>query len=244
VRPGADCRRHDRLRRRRPARADRIFSQRVLQWHVQHLYDANISEGPRSIWQLVWLSPVLGGLGVVFLVERFARGGQRPWRSGGDGRGLLQAGDIRGLVARSIAGFGLSIGSGAAVGREGRSFRSARRWGRFFPGHQALYLAKDHAAFGRSRRWDCRDFQHTARWRAVRPGNSVARGFEPHLSSGRVATGAATSIGRILIGLDPAFVVPDIQSSLSPLIGFEEAIALSCSESYAGIASWHSFGCS
>src|SRR5580698_9537412 len=35
-------------------------------------YDANISEGPSRFGNWVFLSPVLGGLVVVFLVQRFA----------------------------------------------------------------------------------------------------------------------------------------------------------------------------
>jgi CIC family chloride channel protein len=40
-----------------------------------------------------------------------------------------------------------------------------------------------------------------------------------------VATGAATTIGRVLIGPDPAFAVSDIQFSLAGTFGLQEAIA-------------------
>jgi CIC family chloride channel protein len=36
------------------------------------LYDANVTEGPSRFGDLVFLSPILGGLVVVFMVERFA----------------------------------------------------------------------------------------------------------------------------------------------------------------------------
>ena len=40
-----------------------------------------------------------------------------------------------------------------------------------------------------------------------------------------LATGAATTIGRLLIGPDPAFVVPDVQFSLAQALGPQDAIA-------------------
>ena len=52
-------------------------------------YDANILEGPSRFGNWVILSPILGGLVVVYLVERFAPGGQGPWRPRSDGRHLL-----------------------------------------------------------------------------------------------------------------------------------------------------------
>ena len=53
-----------------------------------------------------------------------------------------------------------------------------------------------------------------------------------------VATGAATTIGRILIGPDPAFVIPDIQLSLAQSLGLEEAIAFVLLGILCGVASW------
>src|ERR1700691_1353777 len=83
-------------------------------------YDANISEGPSRFGDWVLLSPVLGGLVVVFLVQRFA-----PEAKGHGVPEVMDAvfykhGNIRGQVAviKSLAS-ALSIGSGAAVGREG-----------------------------------------------------------------------------------------------------------------------------
>src|SRR6202142_760245 len=83
-------------------------------------YDANVSEGPSRFGNWVLLSPVLGGLVVVFLVQRFA-----PEAKGHGVPEVMDAvfykrGNIRGQVAivKSLAS-ALSIGSGAAVGREG-----------------------------------------------------------------------------------------------------------------------------
>ena len=54
-------------------------------------YDANILKGPSRLGNWVILSPILGGLVVVYLVERFAPEARRSWRPRGDGRDLLQA---------------------------------------------------------------------------------------------------------------------------------------------------------
>jgi chloride channel protein, CIC family len=83
-------------------------------------YDANVTEGPSRFGDWVFLSPILGGLIVVFLVQRFA-----PEAKGHGVPEVMDAvfykrGNIRGKVAviKSLAS-ALSIGSGAAVGREG-----------------------------------------------------------------------------------------------------------------------------
>ena len=83
-------------------------------------YDANILEGPSRFGNWVILSPILGGLAVVYLVQRYA-----PEAKGHGVPEVMDAvyykhGDIRGVVAviKSLAS-ALSIGSGASVGREG-----------------------------------------------------------------------------------------------------------------------------
>ena len=91
-------------------------------------YDANISEGPSRFGDWVFLSPVLGGLVVIFLVQRFA-----PEAKGHGVPEVMDAvfykhGNIRGQVAivKSLAS-ALSIGSGAAVGRSGET-RATSPW--------------------------------------------------------------------------------------------------------------------
>src|SRR3984957_18553221 len=81
------------------------------------VFDANVSEGPSRFGDLVFFSPIVGGLIVVFLVKRFA-----PEAKGHGVPEVMDAvfykhGNIRGTVAlvKALAS-GLSIGSGAAVG--------------------------------------------------------------------------------------------------------------------------------
>jgi CIC family chloride channel protein len=203
-------------------------------------YDANISEGPSRFGNWVLLSPIIGGLGVVFLVERFA-----PEAKGHGVPEVMDAvfykrGNIRGLVAliKSLAS-ALSIGSGAAVGREGPIIQIGAALGSAFS--QAIKLST----------WQKITLLSAGAGAGIAatfntPLGGVLFALEillPEVSNRTflpvvVATGAATSIGRIVIGPDPAFVVPTIQSSLSPLIGFEEAIAFVLLGILCGVASW------
>jgi chloride channel protein, CIC family len=203
-------------------------------------YDANISEGPSRFGNWVLLSPVLGGLVVVFLVQRFA-----PEAKGHGVPEVMDAvfykrGNIRGQVAiiKSLAS-ALSIGSGAAVGREGPIIQIGAALGSAFSQFiklstsQKITLLSAGAGAGIAATFNT-------------PLGGVLFALEillPEVSNRTflpvvVATGAATSIGRILIGPDPAFVVPSIQSSLSPLIGGEEAIAFILLGILCGVASW------
>jgi CIC family chloride channel protein len=203
-------------------------------------YDANISEGPSRFGNWVLLSPVIGGLVVVFLVQRFA-----PEAKGHGVPEVMDAvfykrGNIRGQVAiiKSLAS-ALSIGSGAAVGREGPIIQIGAALGSAFS--QAINLST----------WQ------KITLLAAGAGAGIAATFNtplggvlfaleillPEVSNRTflpvvVATGAATTIGRMLIGPDPAFVVPAIQSTLSLAPSLEEALAFVLLGILCGVASW------
>jgi chloride channel protein, CIC family len=203
-------------------------------------YDANVSEGPSRFGDWVFLSPVLGGLVVVFLVQRFA-----PEAKGHGVPEVMDAvfykrGNIRGQVAiiKSLAS-ALSIGSGAAVGREGPIIQIGAALGSAFS--QAIKLSTG----------------QKITLLAAGAGAGIAATFNtplggvlfaleillPEVSNRTflpvvIATGAATTIGRILIGPDPAFVVPDIQISLVQSLGLQEAVAFVVLGILCGAASW------
>src|SRR3984885_3239790 len=203
-------------------------------------YDANVSEGPSRFGDWVFLSPILGGLVVVFLVQRFA-----PEAKGHGVPEVMDAvfykhGNIRGQVAivKSLAS-ALSIGSGAAVGREGPIIQIGAALGSaFFPAiqlatSQKITLLAAGAGAGIAATFNT-------------PLGGVLFALEillPEVSNRTflpvvVATGAATTISRILIGPDPAFVVPDIQLSLAQSISVQETIAFVLLGVICGVASW------
>ena len=203
-------------------------------------YDANVSEGPSRFGDWIFLLPILGGLVVVFLVQRFA-----PEAKGHGVPEVMDAvfykhGNIRGKVAviKSLAS-ALSIGSGAAVGREGPIIQIGSALGSAFS--QGIRLAT----------------RQKITLLAAGAGAGIAATFNtplggvlfaleillPEVSNRTflpvvVATGAATTIGRILIGPDPAFIVPDIQLSLAPALGAQEAVAFILLGIICGVASW------
>ena len=149
-------------------------------------YDANILEGPSRWGNWVILSPILGGLVVVYLVDRFA-----PEAKGHGVPEVMDAvfykrGDIRGVVAliKSLAS-ALSIGSGASVGREGPIIQIGSALGSSFSkAIGPLDRAEDHASLGGRRRGHRGHLQHAARRRPVRNRDPASGGLQPHLSSG------------------------------------------------------------
>jgi CIC family chloride channel protein len=53
-----------------------------------------------------------------------------------------------------------------------------------------------------------------------------------------IATGAATLLGRVLIGPSPAFAVPEVFFPSASAFSVEEAIAFVCLGALCGVASW------
>ena len=124
------------------------------------------------------LVPVLGAVGVVFLVKNFA-----PEAKGHGVPEVMDAiyyggGKIRPVVAlvKSLAS-ALSIGSGGSVGREGPIIQIGSSFGSTVGQAPATPpLATDHADCRRGRWRDRRDLQHTRRRRPICPGDHDARG--------------------------------------------------------------------
>ena len=188
-------------------------------------YDANRFTPPSPWGPLVILVPVVGALVVTFLVTKFA-----PEARGHGVPEVMDAiyykgGVIRPVVAvvKSLAS-AVSIGSGAAVGREGPIIQIGSALGstlgqivRMPPG-QRITLVAAGAGAGIAATFNT-------------PIGGVMFAIEmmmPEVSAltflpVAIATGAATFIGRFFFGLEPAFRVPE----LAPLaIDWSSALAL------------------
>ena len=207
---------------------------------LSFIYDANVAEAPSRFGDWVFLSPVIGGLLVVYIVKRFA-----PEAKGHGVPEVMDAvfykqGNIRGKVAivKALAS-ALSIGSGAAVGREGPIIQIGSALGSAFAQvirlstWQKITLLSAGAGAGIAATFNT-------------PLGGVLFALEillPEVSNRTflpvvVATGAATTIGRVLIGPDPAFAVSDIQFSLAGTFGLQEAIAFVLLGILCGVAAW------
>ena len=203
-------------------------------------YDANILEGPSRFGNWVILSPVLGGLVVVYLVERFA-----PEAKGHGVPEVMDAiyykrGEIRGIVAviKSLAS-ALSIGSGASVGREGPIIQIGSALGSAFSQAiglstgQKITLLSAGAGAGIAATFNTPLGGVLFATEILLPEVSN-RTFLPVV----IATGAATLVGRILIGPNPAFAVPEVFFPSASAFSVEEAIAFVCLGALCGVASW------
>jgi CIC family chloride channel protein len=204
------------------------------------IYDANVLEGPSGFGDWVILSPVLGGLVVVFLVERFA-----PEAKGHGVPEVMDAvfykrGNIRGVVAviKSLAS-AISIGSGASVGREGPIIQIGSALGSSFAQSirlstgQKITLLSAGAGAGIAATFNT-------------PLGGVLFAIEillPEVSNRTflpvvIATGSATLLSRILIGPNPAFSVPELLLPPARSFGIEAAIAFVALGVLCGVASW------
>ncbi len=203
-------------------------------------YDANVSEGPSRFGDLVFFSPIIGGLIVVFLVQRFAPEAKGHGVPEVMDSVFYKGGDIRGQVAaiKSLAS-ALSIGSGAAVGREGPIIQIGSALGSAFSQAirlttwQKITLLSAGAGAGIAATFNT-------------PLGGVLFALEillPEVSNRTflpvvIATGAATMLGRRLIGPDPAFSVPELQFPSMQAFGLEEAIAFVALGALCGLAAW------
>ena len=207
---------------------------------LSFVYDANSMEGPSRFGDFVLLSPVLGGLIVVFLVRRFA-----PEAKGHGVPEVMDAifysrGKIRGTVAviKALAS-ALSIGTGAAVGREGPIIQIGSALGSAFSQFIALSPWQESHCCRRapvpvSRRRSIRRWAACClRWRFCYPRSRTALFC---LSSWQPARRLLSV--RILIGPSPAFAVPDVQLTLAKSLGMGEALSFVLLGLLCGLAAW------
>jgi CIC family chloride channel protein len=202
-------------------------------------YDSNILTPPSTWGPFVILVPVVGGLGVVYLVKTFA-----PEAKGHGVPEVMDAiyyreGRIRPIVAlvKSLAS-ALSIGSGAAVGREGPIIQIGSSFGstlaqifRITP-WQRITLVAAGAGAGIAATFNTPLGGVMFAVELMMPEVST-RTFLPVV----MATGTATYIGRLSFGLNPAFTVAAVNSPLhaiefSTLLGFVALGVLS------GVGAW------
>jgi len=182
--------------------------------HAVVHYDANIFTAPSPWGALVILVPVLGAIGVTFLVTNFA-----PEAKGHGVPEVMDAiyykgGVIRPIVAlvKSLAS-AIAIGSGASVGREGPIIQIGSALGSTFgqiirmPAGQRIALVAAGAGAGIAATFNTPIGGVMFAIELMMPEVSVET-FLPVA----IATGTATFVGRWFFGDAPAFHVPPLQA--------------------------------
>src|ERR1700748_469903 len=192
--------------------------------HFSLHYDANVFTAPAPWGIFVILVPVLGGIGVTFLVSNFA-----PEAKGHGVPEVMDAiyykgGVIRPIVAlvKSLAS-ALAIGSGSSVGREGPIIQIGSALGSTLgqivrmPAGQRIALVAAGAGAGIAATFNTPIGGVMVAIELMMPEVSVST-FLPVA----VATGTATFVGRWFFGPQPAFLVPQLE----PLTANATAAAL------------------
>jgi CIC family chloride channel protein len=182
--------------------------------HAVIHYDANVFTAPSPWGALVILVPVLGAIGVTFLVTNFA-----PEAKGHGVPEVMDAiyykgGVIRPIVAlvKSLAS-AIAIGSGASVGREGPIIQIGSALGSTFgqiirmPAGQRIALVAAGAGAGIAATFNTPIGGVMFAIELMMPEVSVET-FLPVA----IATGTATFVGRWFFGDAPAFLVPPLQA--------------------------------
>ena len=177
-------------------------------------YDANVFTAPAPWGMLVILVPMLGGIGVTFLVNNFA-----PEAKGHGVPEVMDAiyhkgGVIRPVVAlvKSLAS-ALAIGSGSSVGREGPIIQIGSALGSTMgqiirmPAGQRIALVAAGAGAGIAATFNTPIGGVMFAIELMMPEVSVET-FLPVA----IATGTATFVGRWFFGDTPAFHVPPLQA--------------------------------
>ncbi len=177
-------------------------------------YDANVFTAPAPWGVLVILVPVIGSIGVTFLVTNFA-----PEAKGHGVPEVMDAifhkgGTIRPVVAlvKSLAS-ALAIGSGSSVGREGPIIQIGSALGSTLgqlvrmPSGQRIALVAAGAGAGIAATFNTPIGGVMFAIELMMPEVSVET-FLPVA----IATGTATFVGRWFFGDTPAFHVPPLQA--------------------------------
>jgi len=192
--------------------------------HFSFYYDANLHTPPSPWGWLIIFVPVIGAIGVVWLVKNFAPEAK--------GHGVpevmdaiyLKEGKIRGVVAvvKSLAS-ALSIGSGGSVGREGPIVQIGSAFGSILgrvitmPTRQRNILIAAGAAGGIAATFNT-------------PVGALAFGVELMLTSVSasslfvvaISTVTATYIGRAFLGVFPSFYIQALAIPNFHLIALSE----------------------
>ncbi|WP_068085905.1 chloride channel protein [Polycladidibacter stylochi] len=173
-------------------------------------YDANQFGDPSPFGAFIILAPVIGGLIVVYLVRTFA-----PEAKGHGVPEVMYAiyhkkGNVRGVVAlvKALAS-AISIGSGASVGREGPIIQIGASFGSSIARQfnlcrwQKITLLSAGAGAGIAATFNTPFGGVLFAVEILLPETS-SRTFLPVV----VATATATYVGHLVLGLDPAFLMP------------------------------------
>ena len=179
------------------------------------ILDANLLDPPSPWGDLVFFAPIVGGLIVVFLVRNFA-----PEAKGHGVPEVMDSiyykgGDIRGVVAivKSLAS-AISIGTGAAVGREGPIIQIGSALGSTLgrvmrlATSQKITLLSAGAGAGIAATFNTPLGGVLFATEILLPEISN-RTFLPVV----IATGSATYTGRVLLGAAPAFSMPRFEGT-------------------------------
>ena len=187
-----------------------LFHNLLFLGHISFAYDTSLFTPPSPWGAAVILVPVIGSIGVTFIVNTFAPEAK--------GHGVPEVMDAiyyqRGLirpvvaVAKSLAS-ALAIGSGAAVGREGPIIQIGSAMGSTLgqviamPTAQRITLVAAGAGAGIAATFNTPIGGVLFATELMMPEVSVNT-FLPLA----LATGSATFIGRLFFGSQPAFAVP------------------------------------
>lgn len=201
-------------------------------------YDANLFTPPSPWGAFVILVPVIGGIGVTLLVKNFA-----PEARGHGVPEVMDAiyyreGVIRPVVAivKSLAS-ALSIGTGAAVGREGPIIQIGASLGSTLgqiistAPWQRITLVAAGAGAGIAATFNTPIGGVMFAIELMMPEVSV-RTFLPVA----LATGTATFVGRVFLGPLPAFVIPPLPAPGSEAVSAVALVLYAVLGGTAGLA--------